>query len=119
MPTSAFHYTIDDDDDLDLEDTIACQVVEDEDLRNTVLTGISVHDMRASYVEDSFKVVSVDVLPDREVLVECEYEWEAYYGCRDMCRYGTESVTLRGRLVGDQLTVQVVWQEPRSSHDEL
>ena len=120
MTTVCIEYVIpQEDEDLSLEEAIVEHLGDDDELDNAVLQDVARHDARASYVEESFHIANVEVLDQERVSIECQYDWEAFYGCRDLCKYETESRVLVGELSGCRLAVKIVLPDPRTTLDEL
>lgn len=107
------------DETADLAEYVAEQVQEDDDFIAAATQDVRKHDPRAVYVDDSFSVESVVIAENGEVHLTYGYDWEAHYGCSDMCQSDTETETLIGHIIDGEVAFAIVHHEDRSTADEL
>ena len=99
------------------------KVIQGDSALAVLLVGdVSSHDMRATFTDGSFRVE--DITKDKGIgmyTLDYCYDWDAYYGCRDMCRSDTEydATSFRywcGRLI---FVIEFHEQECRSTDEEF
>ena len=105
--------------DTAITEAVAELIVDDEELVHALIGDLERHDSRATYVDDTFVVTDVEVASNGELRVHYSFQWEAHYGCQDMCASEIEHDSAVGRIEGGDLIFQIVRYEKPTTFDEL
>lgn len=105
--------------DAAITEAVADLIVEDNELVNALIGDLERHDARATYVEDTFAVTEVEIASNGELRVHYSFQWEAHYGCQDMCASEVETDYAVGRIEGGDLVFQLTRYDKRTTVDEF
>ena len=102
-----------------IQEAIGEAISDDDELVGLLIGDLVGYDSRATYIEDSFSVTEVTLGDNGEVHVSFRFEWEALYGCRDMCKTDLDEKTVVGEIRGGKLVLRVPEYERRTTVDEF
>jgi hypothetical protein len=102
-----------------IEEAITSAIEDDEELIQALIGDLDMHDSRAEYTDESFSVDEVSLRDNGEVHISYSYEWNAYYGCKDMCKAESNFGSAIGHIVGGELVFQVAEREKRTTFEEF
>ena len=90
-----------------------------DELQSYLLDGIWQHNDRAEYVDDSLQIQEIIHIKDNEYVMHYEYEWYAYFGCRDMDLRDTSERSVNFKLIDGKLVFNFLILERRSTDEEF
>lgn len=102
-----------------IEDAIKEAIEADEELVTALIGDPTRFDQRATYVDDSFIVEAVEFGDKNQVYVSIAFDWEAYYGCKDLCKEDNYLTTVTGHINGGKLVFEILETEPRNTVEEF
>lgn len=90
-----------------------------EQMGELLIDDLSQFDIRAEYCNDSLSIELVEWKSKVRYLLQYSYEWQAHYGCRDMCKSDYVDKEIEFTFKDEQLIFEKDIIEPRTTFEEF